>query len=468
MNLDFNNLPSELLKAMPEQLYGLPPTPRKYLYDNDHRFIVVSAGRRAWKSLLGKRKVDIKAVTTPGLRLFKAAPTRQQAKDIFWEDLKNDLKLFIKDKNETDMWVKLYNGSMIKVVSLEAIQRIEGQSWDGCHITELPDAKPGTWNAISIMLSEKNKKTGKRGFAILDGVPDMTNGEHRDLAFYACDGAMPKTKPYFGAYKYSANDPEWAFYTWLSVDALGEKEVAKQRERLDIRTFRQEFEGSYETIEGVAYYGYTGDYYPVGNLDTNIHYDSNLPIVMGFDFNVNPMTAVLGHIKKNKKGQQEYLLFKGYFLENSNTKQLIERILVEYPETRTFFLTPCQSSINRQTSADLGVTDLRIIRTACMEAKRNLHVRKRTKNPLQKDRVAATNSMLYHNKLRINPKDKILNKFLVKDWEGRVWKEGTTTLDDSLDKMKMGHISAACDYVCERYWPIRIIGQQDIMNEMII
>ena len=144
-----------------------------------------------------------------------------------------------------------------------------------------------------------------------------------------------------------------------------------------------------------------------------------------------------------------------------------ERILIEYPDTKTFFLTPCQSAINRQTVADLGVTDLRIIRTACSEAGRTLHIRKRTKNPLQKDRVAATNSMLYHNKLRIDPKDPILIKYLVKDWEGRVWKEGTTTLDDSLDKM-MGHISAACDYVNERYWPIRFIGNQDVMNEMVV
>ena len=41
------NLPSELLKAMPEQLYGLTPVQSMYLNDTEHRFIVCSAGRTA-------------------------------------------------------------------------------------------------------------------------------------------------------------------------------------------------------------------------------------------------------------------------------------------------------------------------------------------------------------------------------------------------------------------------------------
>lgn len=61
------------------------------LWNENKRFAVVPAGRRSGKTELAKRKLVIglnekKNWTDP--KYFAAAPTREQAKRIFWKDLK--------------------------------------------------------------------------------------------------------------------------------------------------------------------------------------------------------------------------------------------------------------------------------------------------------------------------------------------------------------------------------------------
>src|SRR3954463_7719784 len=56
-----------------------------------HRFNVVPAGRRSGKTELSKRKLvrrALSAATEWQPRFFAGGPTRDQAKRIFWEDLK--------------------------------------------------------------------------------------------------------------------------------------------------------------------------------------------------------------------------------------------------------------------------------------------------------------------------------------------------------------------------------------------
>ena len=56
-----------------------------------------------------------------------AAPTYAQAKLIFWEELKRDTKYFqSKTPSESELWVKLKNGSEIRVLGLDKPERIEG------------------------------------------------------------------------------------------------------------------------------------------------------------------------------------------------------------------------------------------------------------------------------------------------------------------------------------------------------
>ena len=433
-------------------MINLTPIQRRYLRD-EHRFIVVAAGRRSRKTLIAKKKIFKRALINKNTLWFHAAPTRDQAKQIFWDSLKKYTQIYwAKDPNESNLYVTLINGSQIWVVGMDKPQRIEGRdiSWNGCHLAEFGDFKPEAWDQnIRPVLADT------LGSAIIDGVPDPYKANfsnHRKMSQMASGGSIPIIDPFDGAY---AESGEWCFYGWHSADVLDKNELNSIKEETDPQTFRIEYEASFESMAGMVYYGFTPDYAPGGNLDKTIKYDKNLPIVMCFDFNVSPMTAILGHIR-NIDGHQEYHAFKGYFLKNSNTKQLIDRIIADYVDTKTFYLTPCQSSIARQSSQEMNAdgyrTDLAIIKDAMYEARRNFNINKRSKNPPEHKAIRATNSMLFNNRIKINPDCPALRE-LQRDFEELTYKEGTTAIDTS-DPMR-NHISKALSYLCEKYWPIR-------------
>jgi len=237
------------LKKLPEQLANLTPIQVKLYYDK-HRFIVNPAGRRSRKTLIAKRKIFLYALENPKYRYFHGAPTHKQAKDIFWNDLKAYSQYFRIDKSETDLMVKLLNGAEIHIIGLDKPERIEGQLWHGCHITEFGNIKDGAWEEnIRPILSDT------KGFAILDGVPEGRN-HYYDKALYSAGGALPETKEYDGAYAESPDDSEWVYYSWFSSDVLDQSEIEAVKNHMDERTFRQEYQGSFEAYEGLAYYNF--------------------------------------------------------------------------------------------------------------------------------------------------------------------------------------------------------------------
>lgn len=178
---------------MPTQLVNLTPIQKAYYQDN-HRFVINPAGRRSRKTLIGKRKLLLRALQKPG-RYFHGAPTHKQAKDIFWDSVLKDTALLRSFKSETDLFVRLYNGSEIHVIGLDKPERIEGQPWHGCHITEFGNLKgPLAWTSnIRPVLSDT------QGWALLDGVPEGRNFYY-DLALKSCNGAIPKTLPRQGSF----------------------------------------------------------------------------------------------------------------------------------------------------------------------------------------------------------------------------------------------------------------------------
>ncbi len=60
-------------------------------WSSPHRFNTIPAGRRSGKTELAKRKLVKRALAGTKFdppRFFAGAPTREQAKRIFWDDLK--------------------------------------------------------------------------------------------------------------------------------------------------------------------------------------------------------------------------------------------------------------------------------------------------------------------------------------------------------------------------------------------
>ena len=416
------------------RLYNLTVIQLKFYHDRIHRFFVIPAGRRSRKTLIGKRKILLEAIYNKG-RYFCGAPTWQQAKDIFWKNLKKDTKLLRqKSPNESELCVTLWNGSEIQVVGLDRPERIEGQIWHGCLITEFGNLKDTAWpENIRPLLSDTN------GFAIIEGVPEGRN-HYYDVALDACDQALPETREKIGAFCESQRDKEWVYYSWFSSDVLPDSEIEAVKMHLDEKTFLQEYQGSFESFEGLAYYTFGKHNFEMVEYDPN----SNQRISIGMDFNVNPMTASIGYIKGDTFKQ-----FDEIYLQHSNTYEIVEEIKRKYPASLCDIYP---DSTGKHESSNSTKSDLQILRNA------EFIIYARSKPPYVKDRVNSMNSLIKNingnTRYKVNPKNcpKTVNDF------NKVERLSDGRLNKKQEDQGLKHMSDNIGYLVDYNWPIKNNG----------
>lgn len=427
-------------RRFPEKLVNLTETQESFLNDT-HRFIAIPAGRRSRKTLIGKRKILLYALENPGFRYFMGAPTEDQARSIFWQDLLSDTHYFRKSKNATSLTIELLNGAIIKVAGLDKPERIEGRPWDGCLITESANIKPNAWpENIRPALADRG------GFAILEGVPEGLNWFY-DKCIEAAGGALPTTVP-GGVIQENVSSKDWIYYSWFSSDVLSEAEIESMRQELDDRTFRQEAEASFEGYGGKAYYNFSND-----NLKM-VEYRDDIHVHVGMDFNVNPMTATLSHIYGDELHQ-----FGEIFLPHSNTPQMIEELesykdgwngtgkkikkgqIIIYPDSTG------RAMSSSATRSDIGLLE-----------KAGLQVRAKAQNPKQKDRVISMNCIMKSSSGRvryyINPKT---CPRTIQDYN-KVGRENDGRIKKNKEALEAGltHISDAQGYCVYYNFPVKI------------
>jgi hypothetical protein len=207
------------------------------------RFKVVPAGRRSGKTERAKRFVVREAMREPG-PYFVAAPTRDQVKRIYWSDLKRlcfTSVLGERAVSESDLQIRLPNGSTISLIGLDQPQRMEGVFWAGGVIDEIADVRENAWaENISPALDTFNPtRPNYRAWCWLIGVPDGLN-HYYEMAEYAR----------------TSGDPEWKLYTWKSSDILPADVIDAAKRRMSAKQFRQEYEASFETAAGKVYEDY--------------------------------------------------------------------------------------------------------------------------------------------------------------------------------------------------------------------
>jgi len=325
----------------PTILYNLTPIQKKYLRDFEHRFYVVPPGRRSRKTLIGEHKVLYVVNSIPEIRSFLAAPTRKQAKEIFWERLVNDTQFIRQAISYSDLKVRLLNGSTIQVEGLDRPERLEGSPWDYGLITETGNTKPGFWeNHIRPVFSDTARKVYvddkknnieyiQLGACLLDGVPEGRN-HYYDYALRACGGVIPQTEPGKGQFKESG---PWAYYHWFSSDVLSMDEIEEARRDLDERTFAQEYEGQFVSYEGQLYYNFSRE-----NVNDKVaYYNSQEPLYLSCDFNKSPLC--FGIVQK--RGKNIVVVDEITIQYNAKTQQAAEMFCERYKnaENRLVYLT---------------------------------------------------------------------------------------------------------------------------------
>lgn len=394
-----------------------------------HRFAAVAAGRGSGKTELAKRRLVKSLMVRRGnwtpFRYFYGGPTYKQARRVAWQDLL-DLTppRWIRQVYGSDMRIVTIFESELHVVGLDKPQRIEGVQWDGCVLDESSDLKPGVFD-----LNVFPALTHRHGWCWRIGVPKRQGIgalEYRDFFERAARGEIPDA----------------AAFTWPSSDIVPAEALAHAQRSMDARDYREQFEASWESAGGQVFHAF--------DRQQNVRpcqYEPAKVLLVGSDFNVDPMAWVLGH---RHGGRLEW--FDELWIRNTNTQAALDVLHGRYSGHRGGFeFYGDASGRGRKTSAT--VTDYQIILNDGRFQQLGRSVFYPKANPNCEDRFAATNAMFCNaagdRRMHVDPRC----KNLIRDLEGRYYKPGTRELGDSGD---LGHATDALGYVVHKLFPIRV------------
>jgi hypothetical protein len=241
------------------------------------RFPVVPAGRRSGKTERAKRFIAKQAMKNPGKRFFAAAPTRDQVKKIYWQDLKmlSLSSLHEKAPSESDLIIYPNNGAEIHLIGLDRPERIEGVLWHGGVIDEIADLRYGdvAWkeNILPALNTFNPSDPTYRAWCWLIGVPDGL-GHYYDLAQYA----------------ENSGDPDWGYFHWKSAEILPPDVIAAAKRTMSARQFRQEYEAAFEGATGRIY----EDYSKANHTGSKI--EPHEQLMWMHDQNFTPLSSSIG------------------------------------------------------------------------------------------------------------------------------------------------------------------------------
>lgn len=409
-------------------------TEQRRYWRSPHRFNVVPAGRRSGKTELAKRKVVRRAFLGSEFanpRFFAGAPTRDQAKRIFWDDLKALVpKRFMKvQPSETELNIRLVNGASIWVLGMDKPERVEGQPWDGGVLDEFGNMKPQTWTAhVRPALSDR------RGWCDFVGVPEGRNH------YYELDLAAA-----------ADTSGDWGRYHWVSADILPASEIEAARRDLDDLTFQQEYEASFVNFQGRAYYPFDEKLH-CARLD----YDPHAELIFCFDFNVEPGVCAIVQEQDLPNGNRGTAVIGEVWIpRNSNTPLVCNRLKTDWSGHQGPVTCYGDATGGARGSAKVQGSDWDLIKQALRFAFPQIRFAVPRANPPERSRINAVNSRLMSAagdvRLMVDPSKA---KHVVIDLEGvRVIEGGSGEIDKNSDA-SLTHISDALGYYIVKQFPV--------------
>jgi hypothetical protein len=401
------------------------------------RFVAVPAGRGSGKTELAKRKLVLSlynAQIDPDDRTnhlyFYGGPTAQQAKRVAWTDLqrlipKKWLLPGAQGISHTDMTIRTHWGAELWVVGLDKPQRIEGKQFDGCVLDESCDLKPKVFDRTVLPTLAWYK-----GWCWRIGVPKRQGPAAPEFRAFYEDAVAGKNEDAAG-------------FTWPSSDILPPEMLAYAKATLDARDYAEQFDAQFQTAGGGIFYCF--------DERLNIRqcmYDPKEPLIIGSDFNMNPMAWVIG---QTRQGIMEW--FDELWLNDLGTADTLSLLWSKYHDHKAgFHFYGDAAARQRKTSATK--TDYAIIANDERFKKAGRIIRYPRANPPVPERFASSNAMLRNadglRRMFIDPRC----EYLINDLRTRYYKPGTNEPDTKI--REIGHISDAMGYAVHALFPIRI------------
>ncbi len=393
------------------------------------RFPLVPAGRRSGKTERFKRFLVKQASATPGI-YFAAAPTHDQAKKIFWDDLKAFTLSSAHNRrpSESERIIYLPNGSEIHVIGLDKPQRIEGIPWTGGGIDEFADIKPHAWeaNILPALNTVNPTNPDYRAWCWLLGVPDGLN-HYYDL----CQAAE------------TGQDPNFKVFHWKSAEILPPDVMQAMKRAMSEKQFKQEFEASFETASGRIY----EDYGKWNHTDETIKPHEQL--MWMHDQNFTPLSSAVGV----RRGNSLYLLDE-IVLTSAVSKQSALEFVEKYKAHQNKHVLIYGDPAGRAGEKHGHASDYTDIEGVLKDHGWTFTRRVKKAHPAIKDRQNAVRAKIKTAdgavSLLVNP---LSAPWCHKGLSTVQLQEGSTFQEDQTNQYQ--HITTAIGYCVDYEWPIK-------------
>lgn len=335
------------------------------------RFRTAVCGRRFGKTFLAVEEIRracrlaVKLNISTENEIWYGAPSFKQAKRVFWKRLKKGIPpgWMAGKPNETECSITLISGHVIRCVGLNEYDNLRGSGLWFFLGDEWQDAPPEAWaETIRPMLSTA------AGHALFIGTPKGYN-HFRDWYLSGQPG-NEKSEP----------DSRSFLYTSIQGGNIPPEEIAQAKRTLDGRTYRQEYEATFETYEGRVLHAFSR---AVNVAPCKAKLTPTCKIHVGIDFNINPMSAVVLVEEGDLAFQVDEIVLK-----TSNTDELAAEIKSRFARAgKVDHITcyPDPAGAQRRTSAQ-GRTDIGILQAA------GFHVVAMASHPLVRDRNNTVNA----------------------------------------------------------------------------
>lgn len=369
----------------------------------NHLYLTGSELIPTHNSILALNEMLRAAQTGMQQNVWYVAPTYRQAKTILWPMLKEAVpKKNIWYKNETDLeiGIKGYK-SVISLKGAENDQSLRGAALSFLVLDEVQGIPLQTFDEVLFPAMTDQQADG-----VFIGTP-MGKGNNAMYQMYLRGKRLDNWK-------------SWQ-YTTADGGNVPPEELAMARQQMSEKQFNQEFLASFESLQGRLYY----------NFDLERHVQDTVKdignrLLVGIDFNVNPMCAVLG-----QEVGDELHIFDEIKLEDSNTMEMCQAIKDRYPN-RDVVVFPDASGKNRTTKSIYGQTDHSIIKSNF-----GFKLFVKQSNPKVSDRINDVNALLKNadGRARFFVHPRCDN--LIQTLDGHTYKEGTNDpdKDSGLDHM---------------------------------
>lgn len=207
-------------------------------HSRSKRWAVIVAHRRAGKTVACVMELLTRALATPkkDARYAYIAPFREQAKTVAWNYLKHYATAVVKnpeeDFRESDLEVRLFNGSHVRLFGADNPNALRGMYLDGVVMDEHADMRPNLWGEVI-----RPTLSDRKGWAVFIGTPRGRNG-------------------FYDLYDQSLKDADWYSLTLKASETgiLPESELADARKTMTENQYAQEYECSFDAaVIGAVY-----------------------------------------------------------------------------------------------------------------------------------------------------------------------------------------------------------------------